>query len=211
MKYSMTTDGKVANAQCISKWITGEAARRRVHEDRNRYCATMVGIGTVLRDNPFLTCRIPNGRNPIRIICDSNLAIPDSSNIVQTAKDVPTIIATCSNSNERIDELIAKNCTIIRVQPENGQINLMEMLKKIGNMGIDSIFLEGGGTLNWAAIQKGIVNKIQTYIAPKLLGGISNLTPIEGEGVKSPDFALQLSRPQITPLGDDILLESEVL
>ena len=102
MKYAMTLDGKIATVTGASKWITGGEARRRVHEDRDRYAAVMCGSGTVLADDPLLTCRIPGGRDPVRIICDSRLRTPLDSQIARTASDVRTIIATCASDGERL-------------------------------------------------------------------------------------------------------------
>lgn len=91
MKYAMTMDGKIATRTGASQWITGEAARRRVHQDRHRYAAVLAGIGTVLADDPLLTCRLEGGKNPIRVLCDTHLRIPLHSQIVRTAREVPTI------------------------------------------------------------------------------------------------------------------------
>ena len=96
MKYAMTMDGKIATRTGASQWITGEAARRRVHQDRHRYAAVLAGIGTVLADDPLLTCRLEGGKNPIRVLCDTHLRIPLHSQIVRTAREVPTILAAVS-------------------------------------------------------------------------------------------------------------------
>lgn len=210
MKYAMTMDGKIATYTGASKWITGEAARARVHEDRNRYAAIMVGIGTVLKDDPMLTCRIPGGRDPVRIICDTKLRIPVTSNIVTTAGDCRTIIATASEDRTLWEPLIKAGCEILSVPEKNGHIELAELARAIGKLKIDSILLEGGATLNWSALQVGIVNKVQAYMAPKLFGGTKAPSPIGGMGTDSPDRAVFLSSPVITVIGDDILVESEV-
>lgn len=101
MKYAMTMDGKISTKTGASKWVTGETARRHVAQQRHRYAAIMAGIGTILTDDPQLTCRIEGGKNPIRIICDTTLRIPLSANVVSTAKQIPTIIATCCRDAER--------------------------------------------------------------------------------------------------------------
>ena len=102
MKYAMTLDGKIAAYTGESKWITGEKAREHVHRQRDRYTAIMAGSGTVLADDPLLTCRIPGGRNTIRILCDSRLRIPLTANVIRTAGEVPTILATCCSEPERL-------------------------------------------------------------------------------------------------------------
>jgi diaminohydroxyphosphoribosylaminopyrimidine deaminase/5-amino-6-(5-phosphoribosylamino)uracil reductase len=102
MKYAMTMDGKIATASGLSQWITGEVARSRVHTDRHRYQAIMVGVGTVLADDPLLTCRLPNGRNPIRVICDTHLRTPLDAQVVTTTESAATILATCCKDPARV-------------------------------------------------------------------------------------------------------------
>lgn len=210
MKYAMTLDGKIATVAGKSKWITGEEARNNVHEDRHRYSAIMVGIGTVLSDNPLLTCRIENRRNPIRIVCDTNLRTPLDCNIVNTAKEIPTIIATCCADIERHMQYMNFGCKIIVVNNKENHLDLAELMRKLGEQNVDSILLEGGASLNWSALQCGIVNKVQTYIAPKLFGGEDAKSPIGGMGIENPENAFYLENRSIIQLGDDLLIESEV-
>lgn len=211
MKYAMTMDGKTATYNGKSKWVTGEAARRKVHQDRHRYTAIMVGVETVIADDPLLTCRNANGKNPIRIICDTNLRTPLVSQIVKTANNVTTIIATACTDEKRKQAYINANCKIIEISKDKNHINLKELMIKLGQEKIDSILLEGGGSLNWSALQSGIVNKVQAYVAPKIFGGIGAKTPVAGLGLGSPDNAFLLTDSVITVLGDDILIESKVV
>lgn len=209
MKYAMTADGKIACHTGKSKWITGEKARNHVHFNRMKHTGIMVGAGTILKDDPMLSCRIENGRNPIRIICDSKLRIPIDCNIIKTANEIPTI-AACLEGTENADLFRKKGVQIIYTSEKNGHIDLNDLMKKLGAMNIDSILLEGGGTLNYSALKAGIVNKIQAYIAPKIFGGESSKTPVEGTGVTVPSEAFMLSQPEITIIDDDILLEWRV-
>lgn len=210
MKYAMTLDGKIAACTGASKWITGEAARNHVHLQRHRYSAIMAGVGTVLTDDPLLTCRAEGGKNPIRVICDSGLRTPLTSQIVQTAKDVPTILATCNTDLQAAQPFQDAGCTVLVLPQQKGHVDLQALMAELGKRQIDSILLEGGGTLNWAALKAGIVNKIQAYIAPKLLGGKDAKSPVEGEGFPSPDEAVMLENSTVTPLGEDLLLEYDV-
>lgn len=211
MKYAMTIDGKIATHTGASRWITGPVARTRVHEDRKRYTAIMVGVGTVIADDPMLDCRIENGRNPIRIICDTTLKTPLDAQVVQTAKDIQTLIAT-TNEDAALHELYrAYGCKVILVNAKDGRLDLRSLMLKLGALGIDSILLEGGATLNASALESGMVNKIQTYIAPKLFGGATAPTPVAGAGVAHPNEAYLLKNQKITILGEDILIESEVV
>ena len=210
MKYAMTMDGKIACHTGESKWVTGEEARENVQLDRNKFKAIMVGIGTVLADNPMLTCRLENGVNPIRIVCDSHLQIPLECNIASTAREIPTIIATCCDDAEKCGKLIKMGCQIVKTNAENGRVDLRELMKILGEMKIDSILLEGGAELNWSALNCGIVQKVQTYIAPKIFGGNTSKTAVGGVGVDMPSQAFMLEKTSVSRIGEDILIESRV-
>lgn len=211
MKYAMTMDGKIACYTGESKWITGEAAREKVQRERLRHSAIMVGIGTVLADDPMLTCRLENGRDPIRIICDSSLCIPQDSCIVRTAGTVPTVIATVSEDKVRINDLEKLGCKVVVTSAKDGRVDLCDLMRILGeDMKIDSILLEGGASLNWSALSSGIVTKVQAYIAPKLFGGETAKSPVGGEGVPSPDSAFMLTDSRTVRIGSDIMIESRV-
>lgn len=213
MKYAMSADGKIAAYTGSSKWITGEEARLDVQHERLRHSAIMVGVGTVIADDPSLTCRLEGGRNPIRIICDSNLRIPPDCGIVRTAKDVPTIIACCESADIAKMNRLEKQygCKIIAVKSENDRVDLRELMRKLGEQGIDSILLEGGSELNWSALSSGIVNRVLGYIAPKLIGGNNAKSPIGGIGAPAPDDGWQLADTKLRTIGNDILMESRVI
>ena len=211
MKYAMTLDGKIACATGDSKWVTGEIARTQVHRMRGRYRGIMVGIGTVLADDPMLNCRVEGGVDPVRIICDSNLHIPTESQIVKTASDIETIVA-CSQEaleserkQEKIRRLREAGIQIIGTEGAHG-VNLVELMKKLGEQNIDSILLEGGGTLNASALEDGIVNKVYAYIAGKLIGGMDARSPVEGMGIDRMADAITLQNMEIEKLGDDFCI-----
>lgn len=210
MKYAMTMDGKIATHTGSSQWITGPEARQRVHEDRHRHSAIMAGVGTILTDDPLLTCRLENSKNPLRIICDTSLRTPLGAKIVTTTDIAPTLIATAITDTSRHQPYLDAGCEIMVIRQKGTHIDLNSLMQKLGKKQIDSLLLEGGGTLNWSSLQSGIVNKVQAYVAPKLFGG-SGKSPVEGYGVDYPDGAYQLSKPVITLIGNDILLESEVI
>ncbi len=210
MKYAMTMDGKIATASGKSKWITCEKSRKKVQQDRNRYSAIMVGIGTVLQDNPMLTCRVPNGRNPVRIICDSSLRIPLDSNLVTTAKEVRTIIATTVIEKTKHQPYLQKNCEVLVVPEKDNYIDLQELMKQLGKMKIDSILIEGGSTLNFSALKNEIVNKVQCYIAPKMFGGKTAKSPVGGNGFWEVPDCIKLKNTTIIQIESDLLIESEV-
>lgn len=149
----------------------------------------------------------------MRIICDSRLRIPLEAQIVATAEQVPTILAVCEKGYDNLEKrraLEAAGCRILCVKETNGHLDLRQLMQKLGKEQVDSILLEGGGTLNWAALESGIVCKVQAYMAPKLFGGRDAKTPVEGTGVSSPSEAVILKNSVVTSLGEDYLIESEV-
>ena len=213
MKYAMTMDGKIACFTGASKWVTGEKAREHVQTLRNRYRGIMVGIGTVLADDPMLNCRIPGGRSPVRIICDSQLRTPLDSQIVRTAGEYETIIATCVKDPERYAPYEKQGVTILCVPEDRTagqQVDLEQLLRELGERKIDSILLEGGAQLNWSMVVGGHVNKVYTYIAPKIFGGASAKSPVGGDGFPDPADALHMKVIRTDSLGDDLLIESTI-
>lgn len=216
MKYAMTLDGKIATRTGHSQWISGEKSRMRVQHTRNELTGIMVGIGTVLADNPRLTCRLENGRNPVRIVCDSALRIPMESNLVLTAKEIPLIVATIKPEQEEEQQWLEKKqrlegagVTILITEPQNNRVDLKQLMIKLGEMGIDGIVLEGGSNLNYAALQAGIVNSMEVYIAPKIVGGTGTFTPVSGEGVELATQAMKCRLVSSEQIGEDILLTYE--
>ena len=211
MKYAMTLDGKIAAWTGAARWITGPTARDHVQRQRHRYTGIMVGVGTVLSDDPLLTCRLPKSKNPVRVVCDSALRTPLTAQVVATASQVPTLIAAARDDPDKRRALEEAGCQVLLLPGPDGRVDLPGLMDELGRRQIDSVLLEGGGTLNWAALQSGIVQKVQAYLAPKLLGGGRAKTPVEGQGFPHPDQAVALGAPTVTRLGDDILLESEVV
>lgn len=211
MKYAMTLDGKIAAYTGDSKWVTGAEARAHVQQLRHRYTGIMVGVGTVLADDPLLTCRIPGGRNPTRIICDTQLRTPLTAQVVTTAKDSPTLLATCCTDPKKRAAYEAAGCQVLTGPERDGHVDLNWLMDELGRREIDSILLEGGGTLNWAALEQGIVQKVLTYIAPKLAGGKEAKTPVEGTGISLMSQAIRLTHSTVTQIGEDFLIESEVV
>ena len=214
MKYAMTADGKIATKTGASKWITSEEARELVHDWRNACRGIMAGIGTVLADAPLLNCRRPGGRDPVRIICDSRLRIPEDSQICRTAQKYETIVACAlsEDADRRPEEMRAKaerlrqqGVEVWSVPAQDGSVDLKELVKRLGKRGIDSILLEGGGTLNESALRAGIVQEVNAFVAPKIFGGKAR-SPVEGTGVEVPQEALQMEMKQVRQVGKDLLI-----
>ena len=209
LKYAMTLDGKIAACTGHSRWVTGETARAHVHETRNWLSAILVGVGTVLADDPLLTCRMEGGRNPVRIVCDSHLRTPLTSQLIRTAKEAPTLLAAVERG-ETAEELEEAGAEILLCKEKEGKVDLADLMTKLGARGIDSVLLEGGGELAFSALEAGVVHRVQAYISPKLVGGRTAKTPLGGAGFPTMDRAVRLEHLTLTRLGDDILMEGDV-
>lgn len=210
-KYAMSLDGKIASVSGDSKWVTNEVSRNEVQILRKRYKGIMAGIGTVIKDDPMLNCRIEDGVDPVRIICDSRLRIPRECKIVKTAKEIPTIVV-CSETTvksgrkaEKIEYL--KNCGLDIINTTSGdEVNLKQLVRLLGERGIDSILLEGGGTLNASAFEAGIVNKVYAFVAAKIIGGRDALSPVEGSGAETMKDAIPLTGIETEQFGNDVCI-----
>lgn len=210
MKFAMTIDGKIASYTGKSKWITNDLSRKNVHLTRNEVSAVMTGIGTVIADNPILNCRIEGGNNPMRVICDSHLNIPEDSEIVKTSDKIKTFCAVTNGYDiQKAERLNKFGVNIISVDEKGGKIDLKKLIVKLGEINIDSILIEGGSELNFSAVENNIADKIQLYIAPKILGGRNSKTPVGGIGFDSPDNAFNYKFSDMKMFDDDIMIEYE--
>jgi len=213
MKSAMSLDGKISTKLADSKWITCTESREYVHRLRHRYASIMVGINTVLVDNPLLTVRIPDfeGKNPIRIVIDSKCRIPLDANVVKKTSNARTIVATTEQADdEKIKKLKEKNVEILILPAKNEKVDLNVLMERLGEMRIDSILLEGGGTLNYSALEAGIVDKVGFFIAPKIIGGSLSKTPVEGDGVSLVKHAFSIKDMITHKFGQDIMVEGYV-
>ncbi|MCI7124302.1 bifunctional diaminohydroxyphosphoribosylaminopyrimidine deaminase/5-amino-6-(5-phosphoribosylamino)uracil reductase RibD [Mogibacterium sp.] len=216
LKFAMTLDGKIATRTGASKWITGEAARNHVHQLRGRYAGILAGIGTVLADDPMLNCRIDGAHQPLRIILDSHLRIPMGSRLVRSAKEYPLLIV-CNESTRdreegtnRIQKLEEAGAKVWTLPEKNGHPDLNVLMQWLGEEKIDSVLIEGGGTVNEAVLKAHIVHHVYAYIAPKIFGGEDAKTPVEGSGIRLPQECAKLRLAKITVLLNDMLLEYDV-
>lgn len=208
MKVAMSLDGKISTTTGQSKWISCDESRRYVHKLRSEVMSILVGINTVIKDNPMLDCRLENGKNPIRIIVDTTLKIPIDSKIVSSSKSIRTIVVTTKRANRNVMKLLEdKGVEILTVNLKNNLVDLKEMINKLGELNIDSILIEGGSSLNFSVMNENIVDKIQVYVAPIILGGESSKTPIGGQGVDDIKEAFKLHKLEYKQVGSDILIE----
>lgn len=213
MKYAMTLDGKIATRTGASKWITGDMAREHVHKIRSRYAAIMAGIGTVLADDPMLNARFEGAHQPVRVVVDTRLQIPEDSNLVKTAGEYETIVA-CGNIDENIQDkknrLKKQGVQVVEMPLVEGHVDLRSLMEYLAEKKLDSVYIEGGGTLHEAALRAGIVNHVFAYVAPKIFGGSDAKTPVEGKGVSVPGEGATFKLMETKALGDDLLLEYEI-
>ena len=211
VKYAMTADGKIATRTGASQWITGEEARGHVHRLRNRYRAIMVGSETVLRDDPLLTCRIPGGRNPVRVICDRRLRIPLDSRICRTAGEVETIVASSGPDPEKRRILEQMGVTVLDLPCAEDKLDLHALMTVLAGREVDGVLVEGGSRLLASVLEERLAQKLYCYLAPKLFGGLEAPSPLGGLGVSLPHQAVRLGAPRIQQFsGGDLLLEYDI-
>ena len=211
MKGAMTLDGKIATYTGDSKWITSEKSRQYVHRLRDRVAGVMVGINTVLKDDPMLDVRLveQEGKESIKIVVDSKGRLPLDSNLVKNIKkEDEVILATTSSICE--DEYIKRGIRVIKLDGRDGRVDLVGLMDKLYEINIDSILLEGGGTLNASALKSGIVDRVVAFVSPKIVGGESAKTFVEGRGVKNMMDAIMLKGVHTQMFGDDIMIEGVV-
>lgn len=211
LKTAMTLDGKIASAIGDSKWITNEFSRQYVHELRHRVSGIMVGIGTVLADDPELTTRLKNkdGLDPIRIIVDSTAKIPLNAKVLNLDSKAKTIIATTEKADkQRLKCIVDKGADVIITPLKNNRVDLSYLMQQLGQRAIDSVLIEGGGALNFSALEEGIVDKVISFIAPKIIGGAASKTPVGGEGIIHMKNAIVLSNLQVSRFQEDIMIEA---
>ncbi|MGD9569905.1 MAG: bifunctional diaminohydroxyphosphoribosylaminopyrimidine deaminase/5-amino-6-(5-phosphoribosylamino)uracil reductase RibD [Sedimentibacter sp.] len=213
LKTAMTMDGKIATESGESMWITNDKSRYYVHELRNRVSGIMVGINTVIKDNPSLTTRLnEGGTDAVRIIVDSSLRIPLSSKVLSVNSTKKTIIATTEkadkNKLKQLSEM--ENVQVVIVPLKNSQVDLEYLFDWLGKEGIDSVLVEGGSSLNFSIIKLNLADKVITFIAPKILGGRGSKTPVGGEGFEKLKDAVLLEHINIAHFDEDIMIEAYV-
>lgn len=221
MKTAMTLDGKIAAHTGDSKWVTNEESRKMVHQLRSEMAGVVVGINTVLADDPMLTCRLDgNHHQPVRIVVDSKLRIPIDCQLVKTAKEYETIIShtDCTDYTDKDDDYLARKradftdigCKLLHCKSKDGHVDINDLMFQLGTHGIDSLLLEGGGTLNAAFLEAGCVDEVWAFIAPKIIGGSEAKTPVAGKGIDMMCDAINLQNIEIQNINGDILIKGKI-
>ncbi|MBW2257878.1 MAG: bifunctional diaminohydroxyphosphoribosylaminopyrimidine deaminase/5-amino-6-(5-phosphoribosylamino)uracil reductase RibD [Deltaproteobacteria bacterium] len=214
LKLAATLDGRIAARTGHSRWVTGEPARREVHRLRNRCDAILVGAGTVTADDPALTCRIPRGRDPLRVIVSGRLSFPLNAQVV-TATAPPggpsALVATTRGSNaKRAAALRARGAEIMRLPSRRGRIDVGALLDGLGARDIMSVLVEGGSEVTTAFLEGGYVDRIIWFVAPKIVGGVDAIPAVGGLGTARMDQALRLRDLAVRRVGEDLMLDGRL-
>jgi len=209
LKCAATLDGRIATRTGNSKWITNPLSRQFVHELRHAVDAIMVGIGTVLKDNPRLTTRLEGrkGSDPIRIVLDTHLSIPPNARLLHLPSDSDTLIVTGSSAPAEKRRILERpGVRLLALKDDGGRIDLTALVRELGRMGITSLMIEGGSRVNSSALRAGIVDKICIFYAPKICGG--NGVPVcQGTGVNLMEESMQITDISVRRFADDVMIE----
>jgi diaminohydroxyphosphoribosylaminopyrimidine deaminase/5-amino-6-(5-phosphoribosylamino)uracil reductase len=209
LKMAASVDGRIATVTGASRWITGERSRRLVHQLRNRFDAVMVGAGTVIADDPALTCRLRGGRDPLRIVVDGRLRVPLSAQVLTKEAAPGTIIATVTRKPRILDTFRRRGATVLLLPGRRGSLSLRRLLAEVGKRGIMSVLIEGGALLAAAALRERVVDEFLCLYAPMLIGG-DGLPSVAPLGVVSLADAIPLANLRVVRLGEDVLVRADV-
>ena len=214
LKAASSLDGKISTKTGESRWITGSLSRIYVHKIRNEVDAVMVGINTVLRDDPMLTTRLKkkkNLMNPVRVILDSRLKIPLTAKSVQLKNGQKTIVATTTKASLKKVKILEKMGVVVLLTKEKeSKVNMNDLMKKLGEMEISHIMIEGGAEVNASALQSGIVDRVIFFIAPIIIGGANATSSIMGKGISLLKDAVSIKESRIKKLGHDFIFEGYI-
>jgi diaminohydroxyphosphoribosylaminopyrimidine deaminase / 5-amino-6-(5-phosphoribosylamino)uracil reductase len=206
-KCAMTLDGNIATITGESRWISCEESRKYVHRMRSRMDAVMVGVDTVIADNPQLTVRHVRGKNPLRVIVDTRLRTPESVTMLNGQKTSGTIIATCE-SNPRVHlRYLKQGATMVVCEADDGRVSMKDLLQKLGTMGVQSILLEGGSRLAGNMLQHGLIDELVFFVAPKVIGN-NGFAPFTLSGLTSMEQAVRLVFTNVSRSGVDLIIHA---
>jgi len=207
IKAAATLDGKIATRTGDSKWISCERSRQQVHRLRNRVDGIVVGIGTILKDNPLLTSRVRGGRDPLRIVLDSRLRVPENAKIMENSPSKVIIATTRAAPLEKVKRLQERGIRVLILRSKEQKVDLRSFLVRLGEMGITSLMVEGGSGVNGSFLDEGLVDKLILFVAPRLIGDARAPGIFGGKGVSRIEGARPLKDVEVTRIGGDILIE----
>jgi diaminohydroxyphosphoribosylaminopyrimidine deaminase/5-amino-6-(5-phosphoribosylamino)uracil reductase len=210
LKYAQTIDGRIATATGHSQWISSEPSRRFAHALRAEHDAVLVGVDTVIHDDPELTARLARGRNPVRIIVDSKLRIPQDATVLNNQKEATTLIAVTSQSSEKKRSYFNERGieTVVIDEDSEGRVDLGKLLIAMGKRGISSVLVEGGANIITSFVKEGLPDRIVIITAPKILG--KGIEAVGDLGIKSIDDSIQCVPRRVIKKGDDVITDLRV-
>jgi len=211
VKYAQTLDGRIATATGQSQWISSPASLKFAHQLRAEHDAILVGIGTVLKDNPTLTVRMVRGRNPLRIVVDNCLTVTTDFNVMQDLSGMPTLIATTKSSSDPAFRALAKaGAELVRVRSDkNNHVSLQQLLQLLAARNISSVLIEGGSQIITSALKDNLVNRLVTVIAPKILG--KGIEAVGDLNIRNLEKAKKLSVKSVAKKGSDVIMDCRVM
>lgn len=209
VKIAQSLDGKIATRTGQSKWITSQKARKCAHDFRKKVSAIIIGINTLLKDNPLLTTR-ENSRQPIKVILDARLKTKPGLNIFSKKSPALTIIATAHAQKNKFYRFKHKNVRFLTFNLKNGKINLKQLLRKLAALEISHVLIEGGASVIGSAFDSRIVDEVMVYLSPKIIGGKDALSAVAGEGVSRLDNVCVLKNTTVAKIGTDFLIRGDV-
>ncbi|MCM8780770.1 MAG: bifunctional diaminohydroxyphosphoribosylaminopyrimidine deaminase/5-amino-6-(5-phosphoribosylamino)uracil reductase RibD [Candidatus Omnitrophica bacterium] len=209
VKVAQSLDGKIATHTGDSQWITSDKARAYAHRIRADYDAVMVGINTVLRDNPKLEAWFSK-RQPIKIVVDSQLSTPQDANIFSGGSVIIVTLQQKPGQETENRKIISQKARILEAKEKDGQVNLRDALKRLARLQIANLLVEGGGTLVGSLFDEDLVDKVLFFVSPKIIGGRDALTSVMGRGVSRIDRAIRLKEISIKKIGEDFLIRGYV-
>jgi diaminohydroxyphosphoribosylaminopyrimidine deaminase / 5-amino-6-(5-phosphoribosylamino)uracil reductase len=207
VKVASTLDGKIATRYGDSKWISGEASRRLVHRLRDEVDGILVGVDTIIRDDPFLTSRIRGGRDPYRVVLDSRLRTPEKSKVIEVNPSRTIIVTTESASKEKVEEFEKKGVRVLVLASKAGRVNLKTCLARLGELEMMSLMVEGGGRINGSFLDEGLIDKLLIFVSPKLIGDGHAPGIFGGRGFANLAKAVRIEGLRTRRVGEDILFE----
>jgi len=213
LKWAATLDGATADVRFGSRWITGSEARLEAHRMRSRADAVVVGIGTVLTDDPGLDVRLggPWPREPFRVVVDSRARLPVTARLIGAGKPERALVAVTDAADpERLESLERRGVTVLRCKSQEGQVDVSDLVSRLGALAVGGILVEGGGKLAWAFLEAGLVDRVVAFTAPMLLGGAAAPRAVGGAGLLLPE-AVRLEGMVVRPMGTDWMMDADVV
>ena len=209
LKSAMTLDGKIATVTNASRWITGEASRKMVHILRQQLSAVMVGVNTVISDDPLLNIRLKGiWKNPLKVIADTHGRISPEAKVLKNDPQLTIIATTVLADLQKLKQIERMGAQVLICPLKENMVDLGFVMRSLGAMGVDSIMIEGGSTLAFSALQEGMVDKIISFIAPKILGGANAPTAVGGIGIEKMEDAITLKNWKTRKVGSDLMIEA---